>query len=184
MASSSRTSDIEFFARYAHNHIDRWQQIIGRRVGHEDLGAGIVTAVSANDTTIVMDIDFFGSVRRFDIRLFNDKNFYELQLPLEWRRIETRAAIEKQVRDEEYQRIAAHRIAENEEQRKRKADETRELQQMIQEAPERANFGRLRIKYRVQQQKDQSPANPLYGILKQIDTEGLLSTEQIDWLEQ
>ncbi len=191
MAGTARKSDVEFFAAYADTHLDRWQQVIGRRVGHEELGTGSVQAVYQEQDYIVVEVSFSGTVRRFDTRLFNNRNFYELQLPRELRVQEVRIQLEEQIRREAAQRKEALRLLEIEEDRKQHEKLRLELEQRKREAPARTRFRKLRLHYLADTREnssggntDDSPANPLYQILQEIDAGKLLSSEQLAWLEQ
>lgn len=203
-------SNVRLFAVYAGDDIDRWRELVGRRVVHRHQGQGIVTGVvPSEENTLIVKIRFDqdDSDNNYWKRRFSDTWFSDVSLPTNHAGIAQAAQVltamwtdqegeaDSELRKAQQARevaaaaeLAAAKAKHLADLKRRQAEEAEQLrvqaeQLRLQEEADAIQFATLKAKYRATKHRDPQPRSFLFPILLQIDEGRLLDEEQVAWLE-
>lgn len=210
---SASVANVQVFAAFAGDDLDRWGVLARQPVRHHKLGAGTIVRVERGKSGAIHLIVRFSQddreSRKFPIDAFCDERFFQdipslpdmegIDQVRDWVLEEAeqkaeearRKAEEEQRRREEQKRKEVERQREEQRQREerqrreaeRKTREEQERRQQEREAADRMKFAALKSKYLAHEHDDPSPTSFLYPILIRLDSGERLEEEDVERLK-
>lgn len=187
--------NIRLFVMYAGDELTKWQELRGQRVVHRLHGRGtIIDIMPSEQGKPILKVRYEADTgdNYYQLNRFCDEAWFTyVSLPVGHPGIDrVKAAlpageleqIEAEIRRAQEMEAAAQLAARK---AKASAEILRQKGLLLREETLAAiEFANLKGKYGCTQHKDQSPASPLFLILKQIDSGESLDEEQKDWLKK
>lgn len=180
------TVSASLYSSYAGTNLTIWRSIVGQRINHRKFGGGkileIVEGDTLDNTSFIMQFD--KPVRysngepvdtiKIHSMVFASEIVTDLSLPPD---------LMKKVREfEQVRKVELERIRLLEAAKKKREEERRKQKKL--EAEAREEFERRKQRYQVSGCREQSPVSPLNAILIKLDTEGMLTSEDEEWLKE
>ena len=174
---------VKAFAAYAKHDPYRWSLIVGRRIVHERFGPGVIEFVNLMKVDIVFDEQVDGIRKRsFIPAVFRDGRITDVDVPMEAQGLQE--SFEHYVRQAE-ERRRKEEVAAEERRRREEADRLHKAQEDERHREELAasiEFGKLKESFGCSWYSGQAPVDPLFPILKSLQSGEGLSAEDEEWL--
>jgi len=186
MSDDLAVSNAEIFFVYAGKDLQKWNEIVSRKVVHIRYGAGTVEKVDE-----CVYVNYNGETKRWVRRCFATE-FLDVELP----------ALNEFLRREIIEKIRQAKRKELEEERKRKAEEEERQAEVLAQEMERRRleqerlealrkqqeamqeFNTLKAKYSASDYVSFSPFDRLHDVLLKLETEKALTSSDLKWLEE